>query len=59
MDKAFLHPVPAVLKHFEVDQAQGLSEEQIERQREKYGRNGEFDGLPRARSVEEASEPRR
>lgn len=41
MENAFAQSTSEVLKFFSVSEAQGLTEEQVQAYRQKYGRNGE------------------
>ena len=40
MDTPFLSSTQKALDHFQVKEQQGLSEQQVQRSLEKYGRNG-------------------
>lgn len=40
MDASYLSSTEQSLEHFQVDEQQGLSEQQAQRSLEKYGRNG-------------------
>ena len=42
MEGAFAKPTDQVLAHFGVDAATGLTQQQIQDLRAKYGKNGEF-----------------
>jgi len=45
MDNAYATPVEQVLEYFNVDPEKGLNDQQVTRQRLKYGRNGKFEFL--------------
>ena len=40
MEQAFTKSVEEVLEHFSVKEAEGLSADEVEKQREKFGHNG-------------------
>lgn len=40
MDTAYLSSTEQALQHFEVNESQGLSDRQVQKATEKYGRNG-------------------
>jgi hypothetical protein len=47
MDNAYVQTPPAVLKHFDVQEASGLDKSSVTASRQKHGRNGMFLLKPR------------
>jgi hypothetical protein len=46
MDNAYVQSPPAVLKHFDVQEASGLDNSSVTASRQKHGRNGMFSVKP-------------